>query len=77
MWDCIKDTTNLNNKERVLSVYNEQERANELNMFYRRFDIVEDRDLPVSIACNANEDRIVIDTSTVVKTFRALEHQEG
>lgn len=71
MWECIKDMTNLNNKERALSVDNEKERADDLNIFYKRFDTGGDGGLPVNVVCGV-DDRIVIDTPSVIKAFKAL-----
>ena len=68
MWYCVKDMTHLNRRKSELNVFNEQERANEFNMFYKRFNTEEGRDLSVN-TCDPNKDKIVIDTDTVVRAL--------
>ncbi len=71
MWDCVKGMTNLKTGNRELYVCNEFERANELNLFYKRFDTGEGGDVSGPV-CNTHRDRIVIDIPAVVKVFKAL-----
>ncbi|KAG1967816.1 hypothetical protein F2P79_003022 [Pimephales promelas] len=42
MWDTVKEMTNMNSGQKELSVENEFDKANDLNIFYKRFDLNED-----------------------------------
>ena len=79
LWDSVKEITNLNSGKREMHVLDELNKANELNNFYKRFDINSAsnidacNNLSTSLTCDPiHNRRRIIDDSAVARVFKQL-----
>lgn len=78
LWDMLKDMTNMKSSMRELNMENDLNKANDLNIFYKRFDLNCEtnvtccKELSMSIPCDPTKDRIIINPKDVTAVFKKL-----
>ena len=77
MWNSVKEMTNMNSGKKELQVHNELDKANELNLFYKRFDsnpaknVHDCREMVNTLVCEPRH-RILIEPRDVSNVFNKL-----
>lgn len=83
LWDMVKDMTNMKSSMRELNMENDLNKANDLNIFYKRFDLNCEtnvtccKELSMSIPCDPTKDRIIINPKDVTAVFKKLNSKKA
>ena len=78
LWESVKEMTNFNPEKKDMHVQNDLEKANEFNLFYKRFDsdpaanVNKCRELLTTVVCDPTKHKIVIEPRDVANVFKTL-----